>query len=128
MSSPPVFRLDHVPPPPASSKSHTPAIAKLQSLLRQYIRVSTTDGRIFIGTFAGTDKLLNIILTNTEEYRLTVLSRHPFNSIIHVFPVRVKGEDSLPDGRYVSLVMVPWAHIACVEAPKRWIEDNLMTG
>lgn len=47
----------------------TPAIIKLQSLLHQFIRVSISDSRIFIGTFAGTDKLLNIILTNAEEYR-----------------------------------------------------------
>ncbi|KXN86137.1 LSM domain-containing protein 1 [Leucoagaricus sp. SymC.cos] len=104
MSSPPVIRLAH-PPSPPSAAPHTPAIEKLQSLLRQSIRVSTTDGRIFIGTFSGTDKLLNIILTNTEEYR-------------------VQGSDDLPDGRYVSLVMVPWKHVASIEAPARWTEGR----
>ncbi|KAF9443624.1 hypothetical protein P691DRAFT_778773 [Macrolepiota fuliginosa MF-IS2] len=80
-------------------------VANLQSLLRQLVRVSTTDGRIFIGTFAGTDKPLNIILTNAEEYRI-----HP--------------PDDLPEGRYVSLVMVPWKLVASVEAPSRWLEEN----
>lgn len=68
MSSPPVLRLGQT-SPPLPSIPDTPAITKLKSLLRQFIRVTTSDGRIFIGTFAGTDKLLNIILTNAEEYR-----------------------------------------------------------
>jgi small nuclear ribonucleoprotein (snRNP)-like protein len=50
------------------------SIAKLQTLLCQPIRISTTDNRILVGTFAGTDKPLNIILTNAEEYRSFSLS------------------------------------------------------
>jgi len=61
-------------------KLQTPAIVKLQSLLRQFIRISIFDGRIFIGTFTGTDKLLNIILTNAEEYRLSPLCVYHFLS------------------------------------------------
>ncbi|KAF5356132.1 hypothetical protein D9756_004288 [Leucocoprinus leucothites] len=104
MSSPPVIHLKHMPQHP-TSVPQTPAITKLQSLLRQFVRITTSDGRIFIGTFTGTDKLLNIILTNAEEYR-------------------VQGSDELPDGRYVSLVMIPWRHITGVEAPARWLEGR----
>lgn len=83
----------------------TPAIIKLQSLLHQFIRVSISDSRIFIGTFAGTDKLLNIILTNAEEYS-------------------VQDSDEPPNARYVSLIMIPWRHIISVEAPVRWTQDD----
>ncbi|EKM74931.1 hypothetical protein AGABI1DRAFT_132707 [Agaricus bisporus var. burnettii JB137-S8] len=81
------------------------AIAKLNSLLCQPIRISTTDNRILIGTFAGTDKPLNIIITNAEEYR-------------------IDGSEQLPQGRYVSLVMVPWKLIASIEAPGRWFDTS----
>jgi hypothetical protein len=40
------------------------------------------------------------------------------------FFVRVQGPDALPDGRYVSLVMIPWRHITAVEAPARWREEQ----
>lgn len=43
------------------------------------------------------------------------------------FLYRVQGTDELPDGRYVSLVMVPWRHITAVEAPARWKEDQEQT-
>jgi len=79
MASPPVIRPRNL-PPSSTIQPQTPAIAKLQSLLRQFIRISIFDGRIFIGTFAGTDKLLNIILTNAEEYRLSPLCVYRFLS------------------------------------------------
>jgi len=58
--------------------------------------VSTTDGRVFIGTFAGTDKPLNIILVNTEEFLV--------------------GPGQNPDGRYVGQVVLPWKVVVKVEA------------
>lgn len=121
MASPPVSRL-HLLPPAITSTPNTPAITKLQSLLRQLVRVSTTDGRIFIGTFAGTDKPLNIILNNAEEYRSS--SRPCRSAVSFLIFFRIHGSDELPDGRYVSLVMVPWKIVTSIEAPSRWLEEH----
>lgn len=66
-----------------------------------------TDGRIFIGTFAGTDKPLNIILVNAEEFRL--------------------GPGQNPDGRYVGQIMLPWKIIIKLEAnvPEKPAADGM---
>jgi hypothetical protein len=48
---------------------------------------------VFIGTFMGTDQLLNIILVNTEEYIL--------------------GNEA---SRFVGQVMLPWRLVLHVEA------------
>ncbi|KAG5636552.1 hypothetical protein H0H81_007682 [Sphagnurus paluster] len=64
------------------------ALARLKALLRRIVRVTITDGRIFIGTFAGTDQPLNILLVNAEEYRL--------------------GIEENPEGRYVGQIVIPW--------------------
>ncbi|KAG6850174.1 dolichol-P-mannose synthesis [Arthromyces matolae] len=45
------------------------ALAHLKALLRQVLRVTVDDGRVFLGTFAGTDQPLNILLINAEEFR-----------------------------------------------------------
>lgn len=66
----------------------TEAIQNLKSILRGIIRIITNDSRAFIGTFVGTDKSLNILLLNTEEFRLDA--------------------DANPAGRYVGQVMIPW--------------------
>jgi len=59
------------------------------------MRISVTDGRIFIGTFVGTDKALNILLVNTDEYRVE------------------PGEN--PNGRFVGQVLLPWKIVKKVE-------------
>ncbi|KAF8885245.1 hypothetical protein CPB84DRAFT_1850444 [Gymnopilus junonius] len=111
-----------LPPPPSPSPSSSPtskspsppssALGRLRSLLRELLRISTVDGRIFLGTFAGTDKPLNIILINAEEYRT--------------------GPEADPDGRYVGQVMLPWKVITKVEAhipgqrpPRNGCSDSL---
>ncbi|KAI0005288.1 hypothetical protein BJV74DRAFT_880543 [Russula compacta] len=66
----------------------TEAIRNLKSILRGSLRILTNDDRTFVGTFVGTDKNLNILLMNTEEFRLGT------------------GENDA--GRYVGQVMVPW--------------------
>ena len=53
----------------------TPAVNALRSLLRQTLRITILDGRIFLGTFAGTDKLLNVLLVSTDEFVLPQASR-----------------------------------------------------
>ncbi|TFY71225.1 hypothetical protein EVG20_g1785 [Dentipellis fragilis] len=72
----------------AAVTQDTDAVLALKSLLRLTLRVFIADGRIFLGTFAGTDKSLNLLLVNTEEFRL--------------------GPSDNPDGRYVGQVMIPW--------------------
>ncbi len=74
---------------------HT-AVLEIKALLTRFLRITTTDGRVFIGTFAGTDKPLNIILINTEEYRL---SEPGLRSI----------------GRFVGQVIFPWKIVVKVE-------------
>ena len=70
------------------SDNDTEAIQNLKSLFRSTLRIITDDSRAFIGTFVGTDKSLNILLINTEEFRL--------------------GADANPAGRFVGQVMIPW--------------------
>jgi len=88
------------------------AVAELKTLLNKSLRVTSTDGRIFLGTFAGTDKLLNIILVNAEEYR------------------EAAPEQDAPDGgRYVGQIMIPWRMARKVEAQNvRQRNDNRFLG
>ena len=83
------------------SKNNSAALDSLQSILQQVLRITTVDSRIFMGVFAGTDKPLNIILINAEEYRITQNSGQ-------------KVEVS-EDGRYVGQVLLPWKMIVKVE-------------
>ena len=87
------------PSQPPSPLSTSPSVAKLKSLLRQALRVTVADGRIFIGNFVGTDQPLNIILVNTEEYRI--------------------GRSGDHSGRYVGQIMVPWKLVVKVESGAR---------
>lgn len=73
----------------------SPAIRRLKGLLQQIIRVTVNDGRVFIGSFAGTDQALNILVINAEEYR--------------------PQPEEIADGRYVGQVVIPWRLIIKVE-------------
>jgi small nuclear ribonucleoprotein (snRNP)-like protein len=73
------------------------AVQEIKALLTRFLRITTTDGRVFIGTFAGTDKPLNIILINAEEYRFSE-----------------PGVGSI--GRFVGQVIFPWKIVVKVEA------------
>lgn len=85
------------------SSPDTPAIAAVRDLLKETLRIVTCDNRAFIGTFVGTDQLLNMLLVNTEEYIL--------------------GSDT-PSGRYVGQVMVPWRLVIQVEAQSRSHDEH----
>ncbi|KZT68791.1 hypothetical protein DAEQUDRAFT_655213, partial [Daedalea quercina L-15889] len=74
------------------------SIQRLKSLLRLQLRVTIDDGRIFIGTFVGTDKQLNILLVSTEEFR-----------------IGPDAADSNPNGRFAGQVMIPWRLVRKVE-------------
>lgn len=78
------------------SSESTSAIDHLKTLLRQTLRVTINDGRVFIGSFVGTDKPLNILLVNTEEFR-----------------VQEPGRDF--ESRYVGQVMIPWRLVVKAE-------------
>ena len=82
------------------------ALDSLQGFLQQLLRITTTDNRVFLGTFAGTDKPLNIILINAEEYHISNQDSGQ----------RVKLDE---DGRYVGQVMLPWKMIVKVEVYER---------
>jgi small nuclear ribonucleoprotein (snRNP)-like protein len=73
------------------------ALEQIKGLLDKILRITTNDGRIFIGTFAGTDKPLNLILLNTEEFRIS-------------------GPDSKVAGRFIGQVIFPWKIVTKVEA------------
>ena len=80
-------------------RAHHPMLTSLsavQGLLNDTLRVTITDGRIFLGTFVGTDSELNILLLNTDEFRL--------------------GPNENPNGRFVGQVMIPWRLVNKVEA------------
>jgi small nuclear ribonucleoprotein (snRNP)-like protein len=70
----------------------------LHAFLQEILRVTISDGRVFLGSFVGTDRELNILLLNTDEYRI--------------------GPAENPDGRYVGQVMIPWKLVSRVEAPR----------
>ncbi|RDB29654.1 N-alpha-acetyltransferase 38-A, NatC auxiliary subunit [Hypsizygus marmoreus] len=92
--------------PTASSTPNlpkTPAIDHLKGLLKQIVRVTILDGRVFLGSFAGTDQPLNILLINAEEYRI--------------------GLEENPEGRYVGQIVIPWKLIVKVEGEVQQ-EDN----
>jgi len=74
------------------------SLSRLKALLGHIMRITTTDGRIFIGTLAGTDKPLNLILINAEEYRISGPQAKPGSS------------------RHVGQVIFPWKVVAKVEA------------
>ncbi|KAH7884032.1 hypothetical protein F5I97DRAFT_1636192 [Phlebopus sp. FC_14] len=103
MSSPP--SSDSV---SADSSTTPPAITAVRGLLKETLRIVTSDNRVFLGTFVGTDQLLNILLVNTEEYLL--------------------GPECEPAGRFVGQVMVPWRMITQVEAPLRLHNEQRRRG
>ncbi|KZP30380.1 hypothetical protein FIBSPDRAFT_694546, partial [Athelia psychrophila] len=73
-----------------------PSVSRLKSLLRENLRITTSDGRIFVGQFAGTDRPLNVILINTEEFRV--------------------GPGESRNGRFVGQIVTPWKCIVKIEA------------
>ncbi|KAJ7237437.1 hypothetical protein B0H12DRAFT_106548 [Mycena haematopus] len=84
------------------------AVERLKGLLCQNLRVTVADGRIFIGSFAGTDVPLNILLLNTDEFRL--------------------GPDENPDGRYVGQILIPWKLVVKAEVQTGGVLLNTLDG
>jgi small nuclear ribonucleoprotein (snRNP)-like protein len=83
----------------------TAPVLRLKCLLRETLRITITDERIFLGTFVGTDSLLNILLINTEEFRL--------------------GPEESRNGRYIGQVLIPWKLVVKAEASGRQDPDEV---
>ncbi|KAH8106139.1 hypothetical protein BXZ70DRAFT_417758 [Cristinia sonorae] len=92
--------LLHVTTMSAPLQNEKPALAHVKQFLNKPLRITITDQRIFLGTFVGTDKQLNILLVNTDEYRFT------------------PPELANPNGRFVGLVMIPRRLIVRVEVSR----------
>ena len=92
------LKLEEEAAPADSDPSDPPAVRDLKSLLNRTLRVTIRDGRVFLGSFAGTDKLLNILLVNTDEFRFS------------------PPQHANPGGRFVGLVLIPWRLVLNVEA------------
>ncbi|KAH6917698.1 hypothetical protein BKA70DRAFT_1252960 [Coprinopsis sp. MPI-PUGE-AT-0042] len=104
------------PPPP----DPTPKLTALKSLLRQTLRITTQDGRRFLGSFAGTDKALNILLINTDEFRQAGGGASasevdgPFGGMY--------------ESRFVGQVLVPWKVVVKIEVQKTQQEQQAAMG
>ncbi|KAH7001637.1 hypothetical protein EDB80DRAFT_779448 [Ilyonectria destructans] len=83
----------------------------LASILNKNLRVLTTDGRLFWGTFKCTDPDKNIILASTYEYR------QPSSKQRAEAAVKAGDEAVTLDmtSRYLGLVVVPGHHIVKME-------------
>ncbi|KAI1464103.1 uncharacterized protein F4812DRAFT_463161 [Daldinia caldariorum] len=104
------------------------AEAFLKSLLDKTLRIYTTDGRIFIGTFKCTDTHSNVVLALTYEYREPSQQK-----VAEAKAQAFAGSDPDPDpdsgpgsgaedkvaldmtSRYLGLVVVPGEHIVRME-------------
>jgi len=104
MSSPTFSPLSSTLSPP-STRRVTASILHLKGLLRETLRITITDGRIFLGTFVGTDSLLNVLLINTEEFR--------------------RGPEENQNGRYIGQVLIPWKLVVNAEASGQQEPDEV---
>lgn len=97
------------PKPGAGVEAERPALAQLVSLLRHTLRISTHDGRVFLGTFVGTDPGPNVLLAATQEFR----PPRPVSEHSRIATVGLRG--GFPEGRFVGQIMVPWRFVRKVE-------------
>ncbi|KAK4229059.1 hypothetical protein QBC38DRAFT_473613 [Podospora fimiseda] len=83
----------------------------LQTLLNKNLRITTTDTRIFLGSFKCTDSESNIILQNVYEYRPPISEQ-----ILAAAEDAKNGKVKLDmSSRYLGLVVVPGRHIVKIE-------------
>ncbi|KAL1879322.1 hypothetical protein VTK73DRAFT_7159 [Phialemonium thermophilum] len=95
----------------------------LRSLLDKGLRISTTDSRMFRGTFKCTDPDSNIVLAQTYEYRqpslhklaeeaATTVTTNQSDIPSELINTKVKMDMT---SRYLGLVVVPGQHIVKIE-------------
>ncbi|KAI1473738.1 hypothetical protein F4774DRAFT_403290 [Daldinia eschscholtzii] len=90
----------------------------LKSLLGKNLRIYTTDGRIFIGTFKCTDTHSNIVLSLTYEYREPSQQKVAETKAAAAAASSASGADKVAldmTSRYLGLVVVPGEHIVKME-------------
>ncbi|KAG9256034.1 uncharacterized protein F5Z01DRAFT_650871 [Emericellopsis atlantica] len=83
----------------------------LQGLLNKDLRIHTTDGRMFRGTFMCTDPDTNVVISRTHEYR------QPSASQRAAAAQNSTGTSVTLDmtSRFLGLVVVPGEHIVKME-------------
>jgi small nuclear ribonucleoprotein (snRNP)-like protein len=103
----------HLSEPTSSAERSRPALAAFQRLLRRSIRLTTIDGRVFLGTLVGADKAMNILMVSTHEYR----------------PGEPPGARTpqMEGGRFIGQAMVPWKRVVKVEVEGTLDEEDLYT-
>ncbi|KAJ3023938.1 hypothetical protein HKX48_009146 [Thoreauomyces humboldtii] len=102
--------------PPLPVKSTSKSLQRLQSFLNERMRVTISDGRVFIGYFMCIDSARNLILSSSEEFK------------DGGFVEKVDGgRNTLPDElnlvhqsfseerRFVGLIMIPGQHLVKAE-------------
>lgn len=91
---------------PATSLDLSTPLDNIKSLLQQPLRIWINDGRVFIGTFMGTDKPLNLLLIDAEEFRAD--------------------DGAEQDSRWVGQILVPWRLVTKVEAQQSSLQPSLV--
>ena len=81
-----------------------------------------TDKRVFVGAFAGTDQPLNILLDDTEEYRLL---QEPSGETLSGSESKAPAleKEVVVDRRtrrYVGKALIPWRIVTKIEVHNPW--------
>ncbi|KAI1392764.1 uncharacterized protein F4822DRAFT_425971 [Hypoxylon trugodes] len=88
----------------------------LKSLINKNLRIYTTDGRLFIGTFKCTDTHSNVVLSLTYEYRQP--SQQKLAEAAAAAAAAGSGQATVTadmTSRYLGLVVIPGEHIVKME-------------
>ncbi|TGO18379.1 hypothetical protein BTUL_0010g00490 [Botrytis tulipae] len=119
--------MTSVAPSPSTEISESPARkearAYLHNLLCKTLLVHTTDHRMFRGEFKCTDSDLNVILSETYEYRIPPAPTPTSSSSTQPQDPTSSAPKSQPQSqpllnitpRWLGLVVVPGAHILRIE-------------
>ncbi|RKF59930.1 N-alpha-acetyltransferase 38, NatC auxiliary subunit [Erysiphe neolycopersici] len=87
------------------------AIDFITNLLGKSLRVTTSDTRMFLGQFKCTDADCNIVLAQTYEYRLPLVSKSGRNSGEEYNTKELTNLTS----RYLGLVVIPGQYIIRIQ-------------
>ncbi|KAM0288040.1 hypothetical protein ACHAQH_000108 [Verticillium albo-atrum] len=85
----------------------------LTSLLNKNLRITTTDGRMFLGQFKCTDPDLNVVIAHTYEYRQPSAQQQA--DVTREAGASARSLKMDMTSRYLGLVVVPGEHIVTIE-------------